>query len=220
MADPKKFRFTLTGVTPLLLHADDVEKSDAVKAWQKAPENKGLSVAGDDRSPPWIWQTYCYTDGKHVCVPSDNLSAALRQAGGMMTLKGNKTFKEASQAGLFLAEDFYPIDIEGKHVTVKSLQAIADKPFAQQASAVESLGFTLFVKRAKVGNNKHVRVRARFDTWQLSGTVEITSKEFDAKSVQELFELAGKYKGIGDWRPGSPKSPGRFGRFSAELKAD
>jgi len=45
-----EYKFKLTGATPLLVHADDVEKADLLKAWRKNPENKNLSVPGDDRS--------------------------------------------------------------------------------------------------------------------------------------------------------------------------
>ena len=46
-----KIRFDLTGITALLMHNDDFESSDLLNAWRKAPANKGISVAGDDRSP-------------------------------------------------------------------------------------------------------------------------------------------------------------------------
>ena len=97
-----KFRFTLTGVSPLLLHADDIERSDQLTAWRKDHKNKNVSKAGDDRSPPWTWQTYVYSDGRNIVIPSDNLSASLLQAGGQMKLSGMKTYKELSQTGFFI----------------------------------------------------------------------------------------------------------------------
>lgn len=212
-----KFSFTLKGLTPLLLHADDVEQADRVKEWQKDPENKQISVAGDDRSPPWVWHTYVYTDGKHVTVPTDNLSACLRCAATQMILKGNKTFKEVSQSGLFITEDHMPVIVNGKPILASGINALRDFPFADQAAAVKDLGFTLFVKRAKVGAAKHVRVRPRFEEWELRGTIEIMAKEITEAHLRQMFEIGGFYKGLCDWRPGSPKSPGRFGRFKPKL---
>ena len=52
MAD-RQFRYTLTGIAPLLHHKDDVELSDELSAWRLDPANKNLSVKGDDRSPAW-----------------------------------------------------------------------------------------------------------------------------------------------------------------------
>ena len=97
-----KFAFTLTGLSPLLFHADDVEKNDALSEWRKDSHNKDVSKPGDDRSPPWTWQTYLYSDGDNLVLPQDNLSAALLSAGAGMILKGRKSMKEASQTAVLL----------------------------------------------------------------------------------------------------------------------
>lgn len=212
------FNFTLTGVSPLLMHADDVEKGDMLSAWRKHPENKSLKVAGDDRSPPWSWMTYLITDGTHVCLSVDMLSASLRQAGSMLTLGKRGTMKSVSQSGLFLAPDFMPLLVNGKPIKASKIEALRDLSFSEQSEAAKDLGFSLFVKRATVGSSKHVRVRPRFEEWSVSGSVELLVKEIDETSIRDLFRLAGQYKGLGDWRPSAPKSPGRFGRFVAELK--
>ena len=62
MKNIRTAEFNLKGLTPLLMHADDVEASDLLKDWRKSPGNKNQSVAGDDRSPAWTWQTYWYLD--------------------------------------------------------------------------------------------------------------------------------------------------------------
>lgn len=213
-----KMSYELTGVSPLLMHADDVELSDRVKEWQNAPENKDISVRGDDRSPAWLWHTYCYTDGRHITIPTDNISAAMLLAGATMILKGSKTYKEMSQTGLFLVEDHLPVLVHGAPIEVARIAELHDMSFAEQAQAVRELGFALFVKRAKVGSAKHVRVRPRFETWSVSGTLEILDKDLKPDTVRKMFEIAGFYKGLGDWRPSSPKRPGRFGRFEATLE--
>lgn len=214
-----KFTFELTGTSPLLLHADDVEKSDALQEWRRDSKNRDVSVAGDDRSPAWTWQTYLYSDGTQLVIPQENLSASLLAAAAGMTLKGKKTFKEASQTAIILHEDFFPLLVGGKPVAVKPIEQLAGLPFAQQAQKVKPLGFDLFMKRVRVGRAKHVRVRPRFEHWSIRGTVEIVSQEVNQDSLKRMFDDAGFYKGLCDWRPGSPTKPGRFGRFKAELKA-
>jgi len=62
----EQYQVTLKGLTPLLMHSDNLAFSERVTAWQKAPENKANSKAGDDRSPAWTWIGYLYHDGKHV----------------------------------------------------------------------------------------------------------------------------------------------------------
>lgn len=211
------YKFSITGSTPLLMHADDVESCDMLMRWRKAPENKNLSVAGDDRSPAWTWQTYCYTDGLYLTVPSDNLMVALRQAGAEIKIKGNKTFKSETQSGLLIAMENLHLRVCGERIPLSAIDAITgDTNFSEHAEAVKDLGFRLFVKRAKVGSSKHVRVRPRFDVWQLEGEIEVMAKEITEPVLRELFTIAGR-KGLCDWRPTAPKSPGPFGMFTATV---
>lgn len=213
-----KYRYKINGLSPLLMHADDVECADRLQAWRKDPKNKGISKSGDDRSPAWTWHTYVYGDGEHVVIPTENLSAALRAAGGMMTLKGTKSFKEASQCGILFEEDFLPvITAIGNPIKVGAISSLAELSFDEQREAVRAMGFELFVKRAKINSAKHIRVRPKFDSWSVSGTLEVTAKEIAEGDLKQLFELAGFYKGLGDWRPGC-KTPGRFGRFETALE--
>ena len=210
-----RIEFELRGITALLMHQDDVEASDRLSAWRKDPKNKGVSTAGDDRSPAWTWQTYCYHDGKHLAIPSANLMVALRQAGGQMILKKQKTFKEISQSGMFVEQEFLSFKCGDplRHVSTTAIASTAGKSFEEQSSAARDLGFRLFVKRAKVGTSKHVRVRPRFDAWSVSGSLTTVAPELTVEVVRQLFTLAGRV-GIGDWRPGC-KTPGPFGMFEA-----
>lgn len=212
-----KFKFTLTSLSPLLLHADDVELGDRLMEWRKDPKNKNMSVPGDDRSPPWTWQTYLYSDGQHLTIPADVLSACLMAGAAQMILKKQKTFKEVSQTGLFIVEDAFKIESNGKTIKVADITALQDLTFREQSEAVKKLGFTLFVKRAKVGTSKHVRVRARIENWSINGHLETLVPEITEERLNEMLRLCGFFKGLCDWRPGSKQSPGRFGRFEHTL---
>lgn len=214
----KTYDFELSGITPLLMHADDVERADDLDAWRKNPANKNISKPGDDRSPAWTWQTYCYSDGKVLCVPTENLLTCLRAAGAEIAMKGQKTFKAATQTGLLVEQEYLPLLVNGDQVLVADIDAIASEKFGDHKHAVDKLGFRLFVKRAKVGTNKHVRVRPRFDSWKLRGRIIAMTPEFTPEVMQTLFRVAGLTKGLGDWRAASPKSPGPFGRFETVLK--
>lgn len=75
------YTVTLTGASPLLMHADNRQWAADMEAWTADPENKRSSKAGDDRTPAWRWIGYCYHDGQHVGIASDNLMTVLREGG-------------------------------------------------------------------------------------------------------------------------------------------
>lgn len=213
-----RYQFELNSLTALLPHADDVEKSDSLEAWRKDPANRGTSKAGDDRSPAWTWATYLYADENVLAIPADNLMVCLRAAGSQMILKKQKTFKAITQSGIFIADEFIPLLTGGKTIDRATIDEITKlRTFGEQAEAVRGLGFRLFVKRARIGNAKHVRVRARFDQWSLRGTLEVTTNDITEENLRQIFEIAGNSIGLCDWRPNSPKSPGPFGRFTAKV---
>lgn len=211
-----KVSFELRGIMPLLMHNDDVEATDLLSAWRKDPANKNSSVAGDDRSPAWTWQTYCYHDGKHLAMPSANIAVCLRQAGTQMILKKQKTFKEMTQSGMLIDTEYCEFLVGGQRVPIAAVSGMQEETFRVQSDAVRKLGFRLFTKRAAIGQKKHVRVRPRFDDWAVRGTVTVTAGELTFDVLEQIFGIAGRV-GLCDWRPGC-KTPGPFGMFTAELK--
>ena len=219
MKNIRTVRFKLKGITPLLMHADDVEAQTMVKEWQVAPANKNISVPGDDRSPAWTWQTYLYrnSDGI-VAMPADNVMVALRQAGAKMTLKRQTTFKAITQSGLLMTDETLEFTNAGKLIDAKVFAENRDDKFTDQKKAAEAAGFELLIKRARIGTQKHIRVRPMFRSWTVSGVMQIMAAEISFESLQMLFELAGDV-GLCDWRPGC-KTPGRFGMFEATISKD
>lgn len=213
-------KFKISGQSPLLMHLDDVEAADEVRLYRTNPDNaaKQDSPSGDDRFPTWTWQTYLYHDGERVAWPSANLMSCLRAAGAQVrTGKGTKSFKAATQSVLCPSEPFFAFAHNGKVIEMSDVLAFRDDTFSAHKKGAEALGFTLDVRRAAVGQRKHVRVRPRFDgVWTVTGELLVLQPEI-VPQLETIFRIAGDI-GIGDWRPGSPKSPGPFGRFTAELK--
>lgn len=214
----RTYEIELIGHTPALMHADDVLAADALKDWRVSPDNKDLSVAGDDRSPPWTYQTYLYHDGEHLAVPQENLMACLRKAGERIP-KGKSNYKALTQVGLLMMSDFCDLTSNGRQYAISEFLAIKDRPFSEQFAAVRDMGLELKVKRAKVGQAKHVRVRLMLKNWKVRGTLAVTEPAINDKVLEQLFEIAGRYVGLFDWRPSSPKSPGPYGIFKAKLTA-
>lgn len=214
----QRYEFKLIGASPLLVHADNVLAADELMKWRKEPGNKSISVPGDDRSPPWTWQTYLYSDGKHLSMLADAIMVALRFAGSKMTMKKQESFKSATQSGILIHQENLPIIGAKGMIPVGSVAKLKADSFEDQLAAVEKLGFTLDIRRAVVGQSKHVRVRPRFNVWSLKGTLEVTEQAITEDVLEQLFDIAGTRSGIGDWRPSAKKS-GSYGRFSTELKA-
>lgn len=211
-----EFDFTLTGTTSMLMSNDDVDAADVLTAWQKNPDNKKMSVPGDDRSPPWTWMGRTHHDGKHLAIPQAVIMAILREAGKKMTLKGQTTFKGESQSALFIPHEYCALLVGKKQVKWSDILAIRDQTFAEQAQSVQKMGFVLMSKRAAVNNKKHLRVRARFDDWTVKGRIEIVEPTISEEILNTLFRIGGSKCGMLDWRPNA-KSPGTHGQFTAKL---
>lgn len=218
----RRYEITITGKTPLLMHWDNIEWADQMDEWRANPNNKKHSKAGDDRTPAWRWIGSVYNDGSIVVMPSDNIARCLMEGSTMVPVpggRGGKTFKSQSQSGMMPGEPAWPLLVNGREVSMKDIQALQkEDSFSKHKTACEKLGFNLFVKRAKIGQQKHIRVRPRFDKWQTRGTFVVTDEQITEQVVKDILACAGQYKGLGDWRPGG-RTPGPHGMFSAVVKA-
>lgn len=215
-----RFKFKLTGISPLLMHADNIDWADAMTVWKDSAKNKKDSKAGDDRSPAWRWTGYTYLSDTALVMPCDNVASALMKAGSRVPIPGgkfSKTFKEDTMAGMAIVEEHCQFLVSGKEIAREQIEAFQlENDFAKHRTMAEALGFALHVKRAQVGTSKHVRVRPRFDKWSVIGTLDVWDEKL-AKSLPEILAVAGAQVGLGDWRPSS-KKPGPYGRFTHTLE--
>lgn len=224
----KRYAFTLTGISPLLMSWDNIEHSDLVKAWQMHPDNSKLpnQERGSDRFPAFTWIGRLYNDGVKVALPTPNLQTCLRDAGQTIQVSGGrgKSYKEASQTAiLFEAEylEFKGGTTELKEIPIEPILKLNDvaNSMPQHCKVAEKLGFKIDIRRAspKPGT-KHIRCRPRFDRWQASGVfIHADPDAMSMDVVKQVFEIAGSRKGLCDWRPGG-KKPGPMGRFTVQIK--
>lgn len=216
-----RYRITITGQSALLMHRDNIEFADDLKAWRERPENKKLSVAGDDRSPAFTWIGCLYEDEGSVAIPSDNIMRCLMEGGALVPVPGGKngkTFKAQTQSGMLTVETGWPLLVDGKSIAMDDITPLmTNREFREHVETVKDLGFTLFTKRAKIGSSKHVRVRPKFSRWSLVGHLDVWDDQITQKVLVEVLQQAGSFKGLGDWRPSS-KTPGPYGRFTAEVE--
>lgn len=218
----RTYKISITGTQPLLMHNDDIEWADKLEAWKLDKDNKKISKAGDDRSPAFRWMGCLYRNEEGlVVIPTSNIMRALMEGATMVLVPGGKsgkTFKSQSQSGVMPRAIGWPLTINGKTIPTKPIDALMDeKDFAKHQQAVTKMGFSLFPKRAKIGQSKHIRVRPRFDTWAAEGELVVTDDQITDDVFRDFFEVAGKYKGLGDWRPSS-RTPGTFGMFTATVE--
>jgi len=219
----EQYKVTLKGLTPLLMHQDNIAFNEKISAWQRAPENKEYSVSGDDRSPAWVWLGYVYHDGNVIGVPSDNLMTMIREgAAKVLTGKGKETYKKQSQAGIMIDQQQWTLYVNGAEVPIDPFQGlIGNNTFTDHLDMAEENGFELLVKRAKIGRSKHIRVRPLFREWVLDGSLTVIDHEISGITedvLRIIMNQAGAMCGLGDWRPSSPNS-GTFGKFEPVIKA-
>lgn len=216
----ERYQIILEGETPLLMHRDNIQFSERVRAWQQ--ENRSVSVAGDDRTPAWSWIGSLYDDGEYVGLNADNVMTMLREGGAKVpTGAKNETYKRQTQSGIVLEEICPPLLVNGKRLEMAPITALLDEDdFEAHVEAVHEMGFDLLVKRAKVGTSKHIRVRPMFGKWAvITSLMVIDPKEsgITQEVLQKILNKAGSLCGLGDWRPSS-RTPGQFGRFSATVE--
>ena len=218
--DERRYTFQIKGITPLIMHHDDIEWADYLDAERKRLKEAGgsKSKAGDDRSPPQTWKGYCYHDGEHLAIPHDNLSAMLLKAGTKKILQKNETYKALTQIGILFDEPYFKLLVNGKPIRFADIEAI-DGAFSEHSGAARKLGFRLLVKRASVGAAKHVRVRPIFDDWSLAGSFLVTEESLTLEVLREIWEIGCLRVALCDWRAGSPKKPGPYGRGRVTIKA-
>ena len=216
----RTYRVTIVGLSPLLMHRDNIEAADAMAAWLAVPENKKGSRAGDDRTPAFTWIARLYEDNGLIAMPSDNLMTMLREGGAMVSVpkgKKGKTFKAQTQSGMLIAETGWPLIIDGNTIEMSKIAPLlTEMNFAVHQRTAIDLGFSLFVKRARIGQSKHIRVRPKFSRWELRGHLNVWDDEITTESLVTIFRMGGEYKGLSDWRASS-RTPGQFGRFKAEI---
>lgn len=213
-----QIEFTLTGITPLLMHARDLDAEDEIKEEVKAESLAGIKTPkGDDRFPSWKWQTYVYTnDDGYFTFPPENIQASLREGGTKIIMQKQTTYKEATQSCICVLDKSLLL-VNDKPINIAPFAKLDKELFAVHAAEARKHGFQLYAKHARVNGRHHVRVRPRFDTWKVKGELTLTDPEyFGVDILKQIFDVSGK-RGIGDWRPSSGK-PGPYGQYKVSLK--
>ena len=126
---------------------------------------------------------YLYIIGNKIVQPSEHIVQAIikRLSNYKIQGKGKKTYKEMGIGALNIIPEY--IEHENQNWEVDSR--------------------TVVIKATK---GRVVRLRPKFNDWQLSFVVELINDDLPVEVVKSALDDAGREGGIGDFRP-------RFGRF-------
>ncbi|MBW2673594.1 MAG: hypothetical protein JRD89_09310 [Deltaproteobacteria bacterium] len=140
---------------------------------------------GEHLDPKVEAEQALYRDSNGVVgLPSYNIKACIREAGRNYKVSGRRTtFAAMIRAGIRIEPDFVPLISDGWKVDYRSV----------------------VVQRQRI-----MRARPRFDEWALEfKIVNMDPTVIHADTLRRILEDAGRYYGLGDFRP-------EFGLFRVE----
>ena len=194
-----RYRCTLTGVAPIILHngAAGLDTRSPAKLEISAITKKrgsNRTEADDIRLIELECQNSLYLDDDgRPTIPASAVRACIE--------KGARKGKQGGQVreGLIVESvDSFTYDV------------------ARYGSTVEELGkraqFTVpvVVQRARI-----LRTRAKFDEWTVVCTVDADDELVDRAQLTAWLDVAGRRIGLCDWRP---EKSGQYGRFTPEVE--
>jgi len=158
---------------------------------QNKPEEYGFDEqwvekkANNDWEKEALKKLYIDMDG-NIYQPATHIERALIEAGKKIRVKGKG---KATYSKLF-----------GSMITVPELDIPHKIPEYEILKALVVIPST---------KGRVMRYRPIFKKWKLEFNIDIED-EIDPNAVKEALEIAGKYVGIGDWRP---EKKGKYGKF-------
>lgn len=179
----EKVNVKVQGISPLLQHryrfADEVEEAAKKRSGKK------------DYSLEWKAALY-WSDDQGVIQPAVHIESAMIKAATNFIIsgRGKKTYKDLFKSAVFVTPDFIPHGLKG---TPEKL--------------VEQGKILIDRRLVRVNNSGVERLRPLIKDWSLAFAVEIHDEQIAKDTVKQVLEFAGRYIGIGDYRP-------KFGRFT------
>lgn len=186
MTEATSVKLKIVGVSPLLMN-------QFVMRSGKASGPRVGKAQNEKESGLWRDKVYWSEEQKCVALPSYMIEACFAQAAKMFK-SGKRTLGAQAKATVFIAEDEIPIICKGKRIT----------------ELEENGQIQLDGRRAVVQRNAVERFRPMLREWSMEFTVHLLEPEvIDEKQLRAIAERAGRFNGLGDFRP-------RFGRFSVQ----
>jgi len=185
--DMKTYSIVLKGITPYMQHRmDDQKLEDWEKSRKKIIERDDISRETAIRA-----EYHCYRNNEGYCyIPAEQLRASLINAGSFMKSKVGNAKKSM------------------KNIVAAMIDVLPAEIIVPDYDQID--------KRSAVNKNVKARVitiRPKWSDWEIKCKIEVDDDTLTKETIVDLINYAGKYCGIGSFRP---TNNGRFGRF--ELK--
>jgi hypothetical protein len=179
---------TIKGVTPYMQHRMDDEK---LEVWEKRRKKiiERDDVSTEDEKIA-LYHSYVNDEGDFY-LPSEHIRVALINAGAFIKSKvGNAR---------------------------KSMKNIVAAMFTINPEQIDLPRFDTIDKRSAVNKNVKARIvvkRPKWNTgWKVTFKIFVDDDTITKETVADLLDYAGRYVGIGSYRP---QNNGPFGRFEVE----
>ena len=180
------YNVKLKGTTPYMQHRmDDASLDEWEKKRGKIIERKDVNDEDETRA---LFHMHTNKDGKPF-VPADHIRGSLINAGAFMKAKVGNSRKSMKN---IVAAMFF--------VNPEEVELPADEWVVDKRSAVN--------RNVK---GRVIVVRPKWENWEVDFDLWIDDDTITLETVQELLNYAGKYVGIGSFRP---QNNGSFGRFT------
>lgn len=190
---------TCRGQTPLLMNRMSMETLEQIRTKAKKSKTASRPAVPRDEAAPKV---YTDADGSPY-IPTENLLSCLIAAGQFVRLDGKRQVSNAKSTSLpaFLS-------LEDKTLPL----------FIHGADTVPAWEVDMRPGRNPNGGEAVCLVRPRFDSWAFRVTVSVDLDEIGINIARELFDVAGKRIGLGDFRPARKGMYGKFQVVSWEEK--
>ena len=187
-----EFIIDITGTSALLMHnarlADPLDPITKEKA--KVSSKRKKTEEDQELLSHLEWQGGLYWhDAVGPYLPGDNVFKSLIEAA-----RKSKDGKRVEQ-GLLITTDQNPLVYDGP----RTLDGMwEDKRFVHRCTVKQQM-------------SRIVRTRPIFHSWRTQVEGRFDDSVLNAEDVESFAEIAGKYIGVGDWRP-------KHGRFDVKVE--
>lgn len=183
---------TIKGTKPLIMHNCQgankmlpiTKEIDKISSIRKKTDDDYEALSDLEWESGLYWR-----DGVGLYIPAENIEAMLVE-GGKVRKRGTDIKKYA-----WVEERFIPVNIR-ENLTKEQMRT--DYRFRD-------------VRSMRVMQNRVMRTRPRFDTWECRFVVEFDESKIDVETLTDAINYAGKYVGLCDSRP-------KYGTFVAVIE--
>ena len=176
----KAYNIEIEGISPLLMNRPS----------QLEISDKSKNVKRETQTSKEIAESKLYKDSEgNIYLPSTWFSGSVVEAGKSKKMSGKGSAKATYSKVAGSCVDISPFEIVLKKPNWKVFSILATNPTTR---------------------GKNLLHRPQFDNWKVNFTVTFDESQIEVPVMKELFDIAGRIVGVGDWRPAKK---GRFGKF-------